>query len=259
MKFNRFVVCGDSFSEGMTDEIVNGKFRGWADRVADGLAVGNPDFHYANLAIRGKLLPQVIDDQLPVALSFITGRETLVSFHAGANDALRVGYDAELAIARYKEAVRQLAAAGATVLLFTVLEDTGAKGKRAELWKSRFVKFNQAVREIGAEVGAIVSDANGYDFFKDQRFLAFDRLHLNAEGHRRVAEAVLESLGYPFDPDWTKPLPPAKKRPALLRALVTLAWFIVFALPWIWRRLRGKSSGDNRIAKYPTLVKWPLN
>ena len=243
----------------MTDEIVNGKFRGWADRVADGLAVGNPDFHYANLAIRGKLLPQVIEDQLPIALSFVTGRETLVSFHAGANDALRVGYDAELAIARYKEAVRQLAASGATVLLFTVLEDTGGKGKRAELWKSRFVAFNEGVRNIGAEVGAIVSDANGYDFFKDARFLAFDRLHLNTEGHRRVAEAVLESLGYPFDPDWTKPLPPAKKRPALLRALITTAWFFTFALPWIWRRLRGKSSGDNRIAKYPTLVKWPLN
>ena len=241
----------------MTDEIVNGKFRGWADRVADGLATNNPDFHYANLAIRGKLLPQVIEDQLPVAISFVTGRETLVSFHAGANDALRVGYDAELAIARYKEAVRQLAASGATVLLFTVLEDTGGKGKRAELWKSRFVAFNKAVCDIGAEVGAIVSDANGYDFFKDQRFLAFDRLHLNVDGHYRVGQAVLESLGYTYDPEWTKPLPPAKKRPALFRALVTTAWFFTFALPWIWRRLRGKSSGDNRKAKYPTLVKWP--
>lgn len=242
----------------MTDEIVNGKFRGWADRVADGLAAGNPDFHYANLAIRGKLLPQVIEDQLPVALSYVTGRETLVSFHAGANDALRVGYDAELAIARYKESVRQIAASGATVLLFTVLEDTGGKGKRAEIWKSRFAKFNEGVRDIGAEVGAIVSDANGLDFFKDQRFLAFDRLHLNADGHYRVGQAVLESLGYPFNSDWTTPLPPAKQRPALFRALVTTAWFITFALPWIWRRIRGKSSGDNRQAKYPTLVSWPL-
>lgn len=258
MKFNRFIVCGDSFSEGMTDEIVNGKFRGWADRVADGLAAGNPEFQYANLAIRGKLLPQVIEDQLPVALSLITGRETLVSFHAGANDALRVGYDAELAIARYKEAVRQLAAAGATVLLFTVLEDTGSKGKRAEIWKSRFAKFNEGVRDVGAEVGAIVSDANGLEFFKDQRFLAFDRLHLNSDGHYRVGEAVLQSLGYPFNSDWMEPLPPAKPRPALVRGLITTAWFITFALPWIWRRLRGKSSGDNRSAKYPTLISWPL-
>ena len=68
MKYTRFVVCGDSYSEGMSDELVNGKYRGWADRVADGLAQGNPDFTYANLAIRGKLLQQVIDDQLPVAL-----------------------------------------------------------------------------------------------------------------------------------------------------------------------------------------------
>ncbi|MFM9151221.1 MAG: SGNH/GDSL hydrolase family protein, partial [Candidatus Planktophila sp.] len=73
MIYNRFVVCGDSYSEGMTDDIVDGQFRGWADRVADGLAKKSPTFTYANLAIRGKLLPQVIEDQLPVALTYITG------------------------------------------------------------------------------------------------------------------------------------------------------------------------------------------
>jgi lysophospholipase L1-like esterase len=252
----RFVVCGDSFSEGMSDEIINGSYRGWADRVADGLARNNPDFQYANLAIRGKLLPQVIAEQLPAALSMVNGRETLVSFHAGANDALRVGYNAEVAIARYKEAVRQVAASGATVLLFTVLEDTGGKGKRAEIWKARFAEFNKGVREVGAEVGAIVSDANGLDFFKDARFLAFDRLHLNADGHYRVAEAVLEALGYPFNNDWRTPLPPAKKKFILVRAAITTAWFFSFALPWVIRRIRGKSSGDNRVAKYPRLITW---
>ena len=44
MIYNRFVVCGDSYSEGMTDDIVDGQFRGWADRVADGLAAKSPTF-----------------------------------------------------------------------------------------------------------------------------------------------------------------------------------------------------------------------
>ena len=185
MKFNRFIVCGDSYSEGMTDEVVDGNYRGWADRVADELAKHVDNFTYSNLAIRGKLVGQVVDDQIPVAMKFVTGKETLVSFHAGANDALRPGYDAAVTIAKYQSAVRALAKSGATILLFTVLEDTGNKGRGAEVWKKRFSEFNNAVREVGAEVGATVSDANQLDFFKDARFLAFDRLHLNQEGHWR--------------------------------------------------------------------------
>ena len=87
MIFNRLVVCGDSYSEGMSDEKIDGQYRGWADRVADGLAKKSPTFTYANLAVRGKLLQQVIDDQLAIAISYVTGPDTLVSFHAGANDA----------------------------------------------------------------------------------------------------------------------------------------------------------------------------
>jgi len=256
MKYTRFIVCGDSYSEGMSDEIVDGKYRGWADRVADVLAAQDPDFTYANLAIRGKLLPQVIEDQLPVALHFVTGPETLLSFHAGANDALRPGYDAQLAGKRYADAVRKAAASGATVMLFTVLEDPGNKGKTAKIWTERFGQFNKSVREVGAEVGAIVHDANNESFFQDNRFLAFDRLHLNADGHFRVAQAVLERLGYSFDSAWRTPLAPQTTAYKLVRKASTIPWFFSFALPWIIRRLRGKSSGDGRNAKYPTPVNW---
>jgi len=242
----------------MTDEVVDGKFRGWADRVADVMAQAHADFTYVNLAIRGKLLGQVVEDQVPVALQYVTGKDTLVSFHAGANDALRPGYQPGTAIPMYAEAVRRIAKSGATIMLFTVLERTGNKGKGAEIWEKRFSEFNKGVRAIGAEVGAIVVDANQEAFFSDRRFLAFDRLHLNAEGHKRCADAVLEKLDLPFDPGWRTPLPPAKKTPWIVEKGVTVAWFFVFALPWIWRRIQGKSSGDGRSAKYPTPVKWPL-
>jgi lysophospholipase L1-like esterase len=257
MKYNRFIVCGDSYSEGMTDEVINGNYRGWADRVADEMAKHSDHFTYTNLAIRGKLVGQVVDDQVPEALRFVTGRDTLISFHAGANDALRPGYDAAKTIAKYQDAVRRIAASGATLLLFTVLEDTGNKGKGSEVWKRRFSEFNQAIREVGNEVGAIISDANDLDFFKDSRFLAFDRLHLNEEGHWRVSQGVLEILAYPFDPAWRIPLPPAKPTPWIKRRITGVLWFFVFALPWIIRRIQGKSSGDGRTAKYPQPISWP--
>jgi lysophospholipase L1-like esterase len=257
MIYNRFVVCGDSYSEGMSDEQVNGQYRGWADRVADCLAKKSPTFTYANLAVRGKLLQQVIDDQLPVAMTYITGPDTLVSFHAGANDALRPGFDAAAAKEKYQSAVRTLAATGATVMLFTVLEDTGNKGRGSKVWQERFGAFNRSIREIAAEVGAIVVDANGERFLSDRRFLAFDRLHLNEMGHSRCADAVLEKLGYDFDPEWRTPLPPAKPTPWIKERAVGVLWFFVFALPWIIRRLRGRSSGDGRMPKYPKLISWP--
>ena len=242
----------------MSDEIINGQYRGWADRLADVMSRANPEFTYANLAIRGKLLKQVIDDQLPVALSYVTGPETLLTFHAGANDALRPSYKPEVAQALYAEAVRRAAASGATVMLFTVLERTGNTGRGSDVWAARFSEFNKGVRKVGSEVGAIVVDANQETFFNDSRFLAFDRLHLNAEGHNRVAQALLERLGYDFDPAWRIPLPPAQQTPWLKKRTISAIWFATFVLPWIWRRLRGKSSGDGRSAKYPSPMNWPV-
>jgi lysophospholipase L1-like esterase len=257
MIYNRLVVCGDSYSEGMSDQMVHGHYRGWGDRVADVLAKKSPTFTYANLAVRGKLLPQVIEDQVPIALTYVTGPETLLSFHAGANDALRPGFDIALAKERYQSTVRKLAASGATIMLFTVLEDTGNSGRGSKLWQERFGAFNKGVREVAAEVGAIIIDANSERFFSDKRFLAFDRLHLNEEGHRRCADAVLEKLGYEFDAGWRTPLPPAKPTPWIKERAIGVLWFFTFALPWIFRRLRGRSSGDGRVCKYPTPISWP--
>ncbi len=258
MIYSRFIALGDSYIEGMCDEKKYGQYRGWADRTADVMARHHPDFTYANLAIRGKLVQQVIDEQIDAAISQVNGSQTLISFHAGANDVIRPGYKAELVLPLYADAVRRLAASGATLLLFTVLEKTGNTGRSAKMWEQRFREFNQNVRAVGFEVGAIVADANEEIAFSDRRLLAFDRLHLNEIGHERVAQAVLELLELPFNPGWREPLPPVKPKPKIMRALVTSLWFITFALPWMWRRARGKSSGDGRTCKYPIAIHWPL-
>jgi hypothetical protein len=80
---------------------------------------------------------------------------------------------------------------------------------------------------------------------------AEDRLHLSAEGHRRVAEAVLQALGAEPEFDWRESLPPAPPIPWLTARRADLRWFRVYLLPWIGRRLTGRSSGDGRPAKRP--------
>jgi lysophospholipase L1-like esterase len=256
MQYTRFIALGDSMTEGMTDEVINGNFRGWADRVADGIAKTDPRFTYMNLAIRGKLLKQVVDDQIPAAIKHIEGKQTLVSFHAGANDVLRPSYNSAISFAEYEKGVKQLSDAGATVILFTVIDKVDAKGKTAELWHQRFSNFNENVRRVAAKYPCVLFEAKKAEFLNDRRLLAFDRLHMNPEGHRRLANAVLEGLGYEFDENWRTPLPPPRKLNKIRKFLINMAWITTFLLPWIWRRIRGKSSGDGRSAKYNEPISW---
>ena len=119
-----------------------------------------------------------------------------------------------------------------------------------------FRSFNENVRRKAAEVNAILFDPNNDDFWRDPRFISDDRLHLNAEGHRRVAQAVLARLDLPHDPDWRKKLPPMEEITTLESLAINLNWFYKYAIPWMGRRLRGRSSGDGRSPKYPEAIAW---
>ncbi len=243
-------------TEGMKDEVINGQYRGWADRVADGLAKDNPEFTYMNLAVRGKLLKQVAEDQVPKAVAYIEGKQTLVSFHAGANDVLRPNYKPEISLPEYEKAVKQLTDAGATVIIWTVIDKVEGKGRSAALWHMRFSNFNENVRAAAAKYPVILFEGRQAEFLNTRKFLAFDRLHMNTEGHYRLANLVLERLGYEFDPNWKIPPVPDKPKNRLVRVISNISWILVFVLPWIWRRVRGTSSGDGRSAKHQVPVKW---
>jgi len=256
--YARFIVLGDSFSEGLGDEVYpqTGQYRGWADRVADGLADQNGDFTYLNLAIRGKLIRQVVEDQLPKALKYLDVDNVLVSFHAGANDLLRPSYDHSLATAQYAAAVRAIHSTGADVMLFTVAKPVASKGRTAERLAAKIAGFNEEVRAVAKEVDAILIEAAYVSILKDPRFWDPDRLHLNAEGHRRVAAAVLQALDYSEDSLWSQALQPIKQQLKPIVIAQDLRWFISFLLPWVWRRLRGRSSGDGRSAKQSEPTSW---
>lgn len=251
----RFIALGDSITEGLIDPYPDGTMRGWADRVADVLAA-EPGFTYANLAVRGRKIDRVVSEQVPVALALVTGEDTLVSFHAGANNVLRAGYEPDVVRAHYDEAVTALCATGATVLVFTVQESRGKDTRLRREWNLRFGQFNDMVRDVAASRGAMVMDGAGVDVFYDPRLLAKDRLHLSEEGHRRVAAAVLAALGKPHDEDWAQPLPPPPRESRARAALKNGLWVAGFVLPWVLRRVTGRSSGDRRHAKYPEPVPW---
>ena len=118
-----FVAIGDSFTEGLNDPApVGGGFLGWADRLAGMLAAGYPGLRYANLAVRGKLLRQIVHDQLPAAVALSPG---LVSIAGGGNDILRPGADPDTLAELFDTAVARLTQAGSRVLMFTGFDPVG--------------------------------------------------------------------------------------------------------------------------------------
>lgn len=254
-----FVALGDSFTEGLEDDLgPEGRHLGWADRVAAALAARDGGLRYANLAVRGRLLDQVVAEQVPTALAL---GPDLVAFHAGPNDVLRPGRDVGAVVSRYAEAVAGLRVADVEVLLFTVIERAGGTGRTAARLAARFARFNAGVRRAAEDTGALVVDVGSAPALQDRRLWNEDRLHLAPEGHARVAAAVLEVLGVD-DPDllggpvgwWREPLA-AGVRPGRRADLVAdVRWVRRHLTPWVLRRLRGRSSGDGLSPKHLELV-----
>ena len=253
------VVVGDSFSEGMQDDVgPTGRHLGWADRVAAALAIRAGGLRYANLAVRGRLLDQVVTGQLPLAVDL---RPALVTFHAGANDVLRPRADVAGVLRRYDAAVDLLRQAGLRTVLFTAIERAGGSGRTATALAARFAVFNAGVRASAERHGAVLVDVGGEPAMQDRRLFDEDRLHLAPAGHQRVAAALLEALGVDDQvllagpAGWWREVLPAGA-PAGRRAdmLADVRWVRRHFAPWVGRRLRGVSSGDLVTAKHEGFV-----
>lgn len=251
MPFHRYVALGDSFTEGVGDPDdgrPNG-LRGWADRVAEVLATqpGAEDFGYANLAIRGRKLQQITDEQIEPALALAPD---LISIHAGANDVLRPKVDLDDLAAHYDAAVGRLSESGAQVILFTIF-DPGGSGIYGAL-RGRMAIFNEWVREISERHQTTLVDMWRMRDGDHAEVFDSDRMHLNSYGHQYISFAVLDALGidHAVEPLPRPTLPELSRRE---RLDANLTWTREFLGPWIHRRLTGRSSGDTVSVKRPEL------
>lgn len=226
--------------------------RGWADLLAARLsarrvAAGAPPLEYANLAIRGRLLRSIVDDQVPAALAL---RPDLVSIVAGGNDLLRPDGNPDRLATRLEAAVARLRASGADVLMATGFDTADSPVVR--LVRPKVAIYNAMIWSIARRHGALVVDLWGMRALRDWRMWAEDRIHLTTAGHQRVTQAALVALGLePDQPDWDDPLAPLPPQPVFDRVRSNAHWLRVHAAPWATRRIRHRSSGDGRSAKRP--------
>ena len=250
-RFERYVAIGDSTSEGLDDPDGHGGYRGWANRLAERIAKLQGGLLYANLAVRGRTTRQIREEQLAPALAM---KPDLATVSGGTNDVLRPRFDPATYRADLEAMYKALVDQGATVLSFT-LPDLRPVMPLARILGDRVLVLNDAMREACARTGALVVDLAAYPVAADPRLWSDDRLHANSIGHARVADALAHRLELPgTDQTWAEPLPdpPPPRFGDGIRA--ELAWTRRHFLPWIWRHLQGKSSGDGRGPKRPQLT-----
>ncbi|MEU9041691.1 MULTISPECIES: SGNH/GDSL hydrolase family protein [unclassified Kitasatospora] len=251
LDLSSYAALGDSFTEGLNDPGVDGRFAGWADRLAGLLAAGRPPgaFRYANLAVRGRLLDQIAAEQVPQVRRL---QPDLVTFCAGGNDILRPGSDPDEVAERFEAAVVQLVESAGTVLICT-----GFDTREVPLLKhlrGKIATYNGHMRAVADRNGCKVADLWSLRAVQDRRAWSEDRLHLSGDGHQRVALLAARSLGLATEQDPEAPWPDAPALTPADQRRENLQWAREYLIPWVGRRLRGESSGDHVEAKRPDLM-----
>ena len=193
------------------------------------LAQNNPELRYANLAVRGRRMDEILTEQVQTAVML---EPDLVTVYAGMNDLLLVRNDIDGKMARYADGLKTLQQTGAHVLVFTA-GDLGTVPLFRRL-RGRAAVYNELLRSIAEDLGLQLVDFWRFSEFRDPRLWDGDRIHLSPLGHERMAAKVLDSLTVPHEL--------ATRSAALLRSTPPVA--NLAGQPAVDHRLRGAVGGQ---------------
>jgi len=168
------------------------------------------------------------------------------------NDLIRPGFDMDFTLELMNEMETEFLSRGATVVTITYPDPDGL-GPLGSLIEDRVRAFNEGIREVGRANGTLVLDLEPIKATADPRIWRNDRLHLNPDGHERMAQGMLSLVAPDLaDEAWRIPLPTETVKSGREVVMAEAEWFFRYLAPWIGRRITGRSSGDGRMAKRPT-------
>lgn len=256
-KITRYVAIGDSNAEGLGDTNFsdNRMNSGWCDRLAHLLSLEcagtGSEFRYANLAIRGKKLAQILDEQLEEALAL---QPDFVTIMAGSNDwAARDLQEHRDVLDR---ALKKLHALGIRALVSTTIRPSHLRFFKVLMPKC--TAFSEMVRDVCQANRVEILDIYAIESFSNLNSWSDDMVHFSETGHVAVANLAAQQLGltHRFVSLTQNRFSSGRRSP-----LETIAWFGRDVVPFIGRRLRGVSSGDGLYAKHSNPVRldsaWP--
>ncbi|MEI2784649.1 MAG: SGNH/GDSL hydrolase family protein [Candidatus Nanopelagicales bacterium] len=238
---------GDSFTEGLGDPGVDGRDRGWADRVG---RAGWPLTIPASRTPTWRCAVGRFRRSSPSRSRLLTAlHPDLVSFAGGINDALRRDWDLVSMAQNLQAGMADLAATGAQLVIVTYRQPS-RRSRLMAVVEGRLREYREVTYDVAAAHGATVVELWDATVFDDPRFSSDHRLHLNPLGHKQVSMAVLDALGMPV-PAWQQPLPTIAAQAPWARVSDDVTWFGRHFAPWIVRKARGRRSGDGITAKRP--------
>ncbi|MGH3639071.1 MAG: SGNH/GDSL hydrolase family protein [Mycobacterium sp.] len=246
----RYVALGDSQTEGLWDGDDASGVKGFADRLAARLEELHPGVQYANLAVRGRRIRDVLDDQLPNAIAM---RPDLITSCIGMNDVTRPGRTFDNALADIDLLHDRLAETGATIVTTTFpdLEKILPVGR---FLGGRVLQINAVIRAAAVRHGFRLVDLYDAPSMGDPDVWSPDRVHGSPRGHALFAAAAAEALDLPDSShDWAASRADAVRPDFRSRMYSQALWTQNLLMPWIWRHLRGLSSGNGRGPKRPEL------
>jgi len=248
--YRRYVAIGDSQTEGLWDGDDMIGLLGFADRLAAMVDSLWPGLQYANLAIRGKRIGHVLNEQVPRALAM---RPDLITVCAGMNDVIQPGRSFGPALLDLERVYAALAASGATVVT-TTFPNVAQFLPLGRLVSTRLAQINNAISTAAERYGFRLVDLYNAPSMRELDTWAIDRVHASTKGHMLFAAAAAEALNLPdSNHDWAEPGLSPTQRTLRAGAYEQLRWTQESFFPWIWRRLRGLSSADGREPKRPQL------
>jgi lysophospholipase L1-like esterase len=248
--YTRYVALGDSQTEGLWDGNDSDGIVGFADRLAAMLDDLHPGVQYANLAIRGRRIRDVLDDQLPRALAM---EPNLISVCVGMNDITRPGGLFGRALADFDLMHERLAQSGATVVT-TTFPDIGQIVPIGRILTARLLRTNEVIVTASKRYGFKLVDLYSAASMTQPGVWSEDRVHGSTLGHILFASAAAEALDLPgSNHDWAQVGANAAKPTLRSRAYSQVLWTKNMLAPWMWHHARGISSGDGREPKRPEM------
>lgn len=189
--WKRFVAIGDSFTEGIGDEIEGIALKSWVDHFVQ---LCENDIEYANFAKRGLVTEEIRSQQLEKALTF---NPDLVSLIAGANDVLKGRWNHDAYKNDMEFMIDILSKKGADIMIANLPDFTVRlpfpSGKKQVL-KEKLLEANEVILSLSREYKLHHVDFWNHHLVNDNTLWSTDFIHPNSKGYVKVAELIFSSL-----------------------------------------------------------------
>ncbi len=188
--WKRFVAIGDSFTEGIGDEVEGIVLKSWVDHFVQ-LCVN--DIEYANFAKRGLVTKEIRSQQLEKALTF---KPDLVSLIAGANDVLKGRWNLQTYKNDMEFMIDKLSKTGADIMIANLPDFTVRLPLASEKTsnKEQLLEANEVILSLSREYKLHHVDFWNHHVVNENTLWSKDFIHPNSKGYVKVAELIFNSL-----------------------------------------------------------------